>query len=300
MVHCPRCGAKVPPGSIFCMKCGTRIPALPGEPPRRFDLSSLKKAAIPLGALAVVVLLAYVMIPGEADLCKEITCNDECRGTTLWKMKCIEGECVPDYPIEKDSKECGFIPLPETPESITDSDNDGISDSVDSCYNPGCTIIDSQGCPRDSDGDGLSDCYDDCPHEKGERANRGCPVAEVIIRVEISTVNYNAPGDDNDNPNGEWVVIRNSGNQDVDMSGWKLYDDAYRRGTARDHILIFPSGFILRAGQSVTVYTGQGRNTGSQLYFGRSPGKYAAIWNNDGDCAYLVDDQGSLIDTYCW
>lgn len=300
MIHCPRCGAEIPPGSVFCMRCGTRIRTLPQESPRGFHSSWLKKAVIPLGAIAIFSVLALAVFPGEQDLCRGIVCNDECRGTTLWKMKCVEGECIPDYLLEKDSEECGFVPPSETPEPPIDSDSDGIIDSVDDCYNPGCTTVDSRGCPIDADGDGLSDCYDDCPRERGEKTNKGCPVAEVVVHIEISAVNYNAPGDDNDNPNGEWVRISNTGNQDVNMAGWKLYDDAYKRGTAPDHVFVFPSRFILRAGQSVTIYTGQGINTGSNLYFGRPPREYAAIWNNDGDCAYLVDNQGKLIDRYCW
>jgi hypothetical protein len=118
--------------------------------------------------------------------------------------------------------------------------------------------------------------------------------------IEIYTVHYDALGDDRYNPNGEWVEIRNIGNQEVDMSGWRLYDDAYKQGKARDHVFTFPPGFILRAGQTVTIYTGKGISTGSKLYFGRASGEYAAIWNNDSDCAYLVDNRGNPVDEYCW
>ena len=55
-----------------------------------------------------------------------------------------------------------------------DRDGDGVSNSSDQCYNPGCTLVDSQGCPKDSDGDGVRDCDDDCPSEYGT-ADNGCP-----------------------------------------------------------------------------------------------------------------------------
>jgi hypothetical protein len=303
MVFCPKCGAECPPDSVFCLKCGSKIPKHPQKSQQQSDFSHLKIAAIPLLVLAIFALITLVIFPGNP--CRGVTCENQCRGTTLWKMKCIQGECVPDYPIEENSPECGYEPPaktyepdPESPQPETDTDNDGIPDSADNCHNPGCTLVDTQGCPKDSDGDELQDCYDECPYEKGEKTNKGCPAQ--VVSIEISTVNYNAPRNDNDNPNGEWVKIRNTGTQDVNMSGWRLYDDAYKYGTAPDHIFIFPSGFILKAGQSVTVYTGQGINTDSALYFGRAPGEYAAIWNNDGDCAYLVDDQGTLVDMYCW
>ena len=126
------------------------------------------------------------------------------------------------------------------------------------------------------------------------------PPSQPVILVEICSFHYDAAGDDNYNLNGEWVVICNKGDQDVDMSGWILYDEAYREGKVRDHIFSFPRGFVLRAGQSVTIYSGSGIDTASSLYWGRVEGKYGAIWTNKGDCAYLVDQQGNLIDTYCW
>lgn len=212
-------------------------------------------------------------------------------------MKCLEGECIPDYMVEVNSEQCKI----ETPPP-SDTDGDGIPDDEDACYNPGCKIVDSQGCPKDSDGDGVNDCDDECPNEAGEKTNKGCP-KKVIVSIEICSVNYDAPGNDNYNLNKEWVRICNTGNQDVNMSGWKLYDDSYRLGRARDHIFYFPSGFLLKAGQSVTIYTGSGINTTSKLYWGRKEGEdigEGAIWNNDGDCAYLVDEQGDVVDTYCW
>ena len=70
-----------------------------------------------------------------------------------------------------DSDSCEYYVVQE------DEDKDGVPDDQDNCYNPGCTIVDSQGCPRDSDGDGINDCDDNCPHEYGERSNNGCPTS---------------------------------------------------------------------------------------------------------------------------
>ena len=252
------------------------------------------------GALFIVLLLA-VSFTGEKDPCEDVVCEYECFGMHLWKMKCWQGECVEDYIIKRNSAECGYTPPAETqpPEPERDTDQDGIPDSVDECHNPGCTIINPQGCPKDSDGDGLQDCYDACPYEPGEKTNEGCPVEQSIIRIEICRVNFNAPRDDNYNLNGEWVRICNTGNQDVDLSGWRLYDNAYKEGKCSDHVFYFPFGFVLQAGQSVTIYSGSGIDTGSSLYWGRTEGEYGAIWTNEGDCAYLEDSQDNLVDIYC-
>jgi len=56
-----------------------------------------------------------------------------------------------------------------------DRDKDGITDDRDNCYNPGCTIVDSSGCPYDTDGDGINDCDDRCKYSKGPLSNNGCP-----------------------------------------------------------------------------------------------------------------------------
>ena len=57
-----------------------------------------------------------------------------------------------------------------------DRDKDGVTDDRDDCYNPGCTLVDSQGCPYDSDGDGVNNCDDHCKYSKGPASNNGCPV----------------------------------------------------------------------------------------------------------------------------
>ena len=108
------------------------------------------------------------------------------------------------------------------------------------------------------------------------------------INVVISYVHYDAEGNDWYNLNGEYVVIWNKGTTDVSLTSWRLRDKAYHQYT-------FPS-FTLRAGQKVTVHTGSGTNTGSKLYWGSS----SPISNNDGDTAYLYDQNMELIDTYSW
>jgi hypothetical protein len=56
-----------------------------------------------------------------------------------------------------------------------DDDEDGVSNDIDQCSNPECTIVDETGCPKDSDRDGIIDCQDDCPQESGDRKHFGCP-----------------------------------------------------------------------------------------------------------------------------
>jgi|GEM_PF-2596335 len=84
----------------------------------------------------------------------------------------------------------------------------------------------------------------------------------------------------------EWVKITNSGASPVTMTGWKITDEGEK------HTYIFPQ-FILSSGATVTLHTGKGTDTATELYWGG--GGY--IWNNDGDTATLYDASGNLIDT---
>lgn len=68
--------------------------------------------------------------------------------------------------------------------------------------------------------------------------------------------------------------------------------------TLRDrsgHLYKFPT-FTLRPRASVTVHTGRGTNTGTNLYWGSG----SFIWNNTGDTAYLRNTVGTLKDSCSW
>ena len=106
--------------------------------------------------------------------------------------------------------------------------------------------------------------------------------------VVIITVHYDAAGNDWQNLNDEYVVIKNEGNESVDMTGWTISDEA-------NHVYTFPS-FVLNAGAAVTIYTGSGVDTKDKLYWGSS----SPIWNNDHDTAYLKDNEGKLVDSWGW
>lgn len=106
--------------------------------------------------------------------------------------------------------------------------------------------------------------------------------------VTIVAINFDAPGNDNENKNGEWVRIGNLGDTDVDLGGWRLEDEG------PNHVYRFPSGFVLSAGSEVVVYTGCGSDSAVELYWCKAG---SAVWNNSGDVAWLYDSSGVLIDS---
>jgi hypothetical protein len=114
-----------------------------------------------------------------------------------------------------------------------------------------------------------------------------CPYS-TSVNVRIIAVQFDAPGnDDVNNLNGEWVKIKNRGNTAEDMSGWILCD------YGNNHEYKFRD-FTLPAGETVTVFTGSGINSQTQLYWE----SWRHIWNNDGDTATLLDSNGTIVDDW--
>jgi hypothetical protein len=104
--------------------------------------------------------------------------------------------------------------------------------------------------------------------------------------VAITVIDFDpAVGNDGD---GETVIITNTGSGAVDMSGWTLSDIA-------EHVYTFPA-FVLQPGASVTIHICTGENSAEVLYWGRC----SAIWNNDGDTAYLRDATGRDVSTFSY
>jgi hypothetical protein len=114
-------------------------------------------------------------------------------------------------------------------------------------------------------------------------------ILEKAAVISICDAQFDAPGDDNENLNKEWVKLCNNTSTDIDMSGWGLLNDvgAYYE---------FPEGFILKANSIVFVYTGTGTDTDIALYWGRP----LEAWNNEGDIATLMDRDGTIIAEYKW
>jgi len=99
----------------------------------------------------------------------------------------------------------------------------------------------------------------------------------------ISDFNYNAAGDDNENLEDEYFTLFNPTDTVIHLTGFRISDTA-------NHEYQFPS-FVLGAGKSVTVRTGTGDDTATDLYWNN----VGTVWNNDGDTLYLYDHKGYLV-----
>lgn len=102
--------------------------------------------------------------------------------------------------------------------------------------------------------------------------------------IAIAAIHADAPGNDHDNLNQEYIVFENTGNSSIDLSGWTISDEA-------DHRFVLPQGTELGVGEQLTVYTGSGSNTDAEVYWGSS----SAVWNNGGDTITVSNDQGTVL-----
>jgi competence protein ComEC len=118
-------------------------------------------------------------------------------------------------------------------------------------------------------------------------AEAACGTA-TDARLRIVEVEFDAPGDDGLDPNGEWVRVRNDGSEPVDLTGWTVKDES------SSHRYRFPSSFTLPAGATVTLRTGCGDDSRDELFWCTVG---SAVWNNDGDTAFLLDPQGNTHST---
>ncbi len=115
------------------------------------------------------------------------------------------------------------------------------------------------------------------------------PRAEATLG--IVEVMSDAPGNDNENLNGEWVAIRNEGATPVDLTGWGIKDES------ASHRYEFPASFTLLPGETVTVKTGCGADFDTDLYWCNQG---SAVWNNGGDTAFLLDPNGNTHVAYSY
>ncbi len=118
--------------------------------------------------------------------------------------------------------------------------------------------------------------------------DEGAASATAGLHVGIF-VFADAPGNDHQNLNGEYVTLTNRTDADVSIAGWTLCDLAR-------HCFRFPPGAVLPAEGRVFLFTGSGRADATHFYMGRRH----AVWNNDGDTAILTDAEGHVLGRYAY
>ena len=107
--------------------------------------------------------------------------------------------------------------------------------------------------------------------------------------LHITSFHANAPGDDSENVNGEYLRVCNVTNEPVDLDGYKI-----TKATGQSWTL--PS-VTVPAGHTFKLISGEGKNQANaaeqiEVYLGeRTP-----VWNNKSDKATIFDRFGQVID----
>jgi len=102
----------------------------------------------------------------------------------------------------------------------------------------------------------------------------------ISPNIEIINIHYN--GNSDINHADEYVEVKNEGSLAQTFNTWTLADSS-------DHIFTFPTSFTLQSGESTRIYNNMG-----DLNFGND----YAIWNDNGDTAYLRGANNALIGVF--
>lgn len=104
--------------------------------------------------------------------------------------------------------------------------------------------------------------------------------------VSIVSVQYDAPGDDRENLNGEYIVL--ASRETINLKGWTVADNS---GT----VYTF-SDVILHPGNTLTLHVGYGVPSETHLYWNLT----APLLGNDADAVTVRDPAGKAIATFRW
>lgn len=118
--------------------------------------------------------------------------------------------------------------------------------------------------------------------EEARRAGRGMWAGLTNTQIAIAAVHAKPEAGGRENLNDEYIVIENEGQKSVTLTGWTVLDESHHR-------YLFPK-FTLPAGGKVTLRTGLGENTDTELFWGSR----SAMWNDTGDTIFIRDANGKL------
>jgi hypothetical protein len=102
--------------------------------------------------------------------------------------------------------------------------------------------------------------------------------------ISIAGLRADADANDDNNLNDEYVTYENTGDDPLGLTDWTVRDED---GTT----YTFPDGFVLDPSETVTLYTGRGTDTESELYWGRAD----EVWNNGADTMTVRNDRGEIV-----
>ena len=104
--------------------------------------------------------------------------------------------------------------------------------------------------------------------------------------VTIKKVQYDPPGEDRANLNGEYIILAST--ETIDLYGWTISDNSGTLYTFR-HVVITPES-------TITLHVGQGTPTTTDLYWNLDE----PLLGNSADSVTLRDSDRTVIATFQW
>jgi hypothetical protein len=90
-------------------------------------------------------------------------------------------------------------------------------------------------------------------------------------------------------PLNEFISLKNLGSSAKSLKDWRISSDT-------GHIYDILVEFSLGSSATVKVWTKSGDNDSDEIFMDRTE----EFWKDNGDCAYLHDDEGDLVDAICF
>lgn len=118
--------------------------------------------------------------------------------------------------------------------------------------------------------------------------NSGNSVFRSVLIVSPFRVNGGTI-DGKEDYSKELVTLRNPGKSPVDLSAWTLSND-------RNDVFTFPAGFSIPGGADVTIHSGCGENSQTDLYWCSS----GPVWDDSKDEALLQTADAKIVDMYTY
>ena len=102
--------------------------------------------------------------------------------------------------------------------------------------------------------------------------------------VKIAKIHYAQVGN---NLNTEYIVFKNKSSSPVQIKGWEIIS-----APSSDNQHYFFPRTRIKAGHTLTLYTGSGTNGPGKRYWGATTPR----WDNSGDKAILKNAKGTTVD----
>lgn len=106
------------------------------------------------------------------------------------------------------------------------------------------------------------------------------PTPTVYSETGIRVVEIQADGGVFD----EYVVLKNTADAPLDMSGWRVKDED-------GHVYTFPDDYRLDVGETLTLHSSRGTQTQTERFWWADD----EVWDDDGDTVAIFDERGQRV-----